>query len=87
VALQLDEPTQVDMVLGEGARDQGALCDKIPDATRGVGYVRIEGVREPTRVRAAYVTGQDIAEMVQLYAPGAATAAWSTTSTSAPTAQ
>jgi S-DNA-T family DNA segregation ATPase FtsK/SpoIIIE len=70
VALQLDEPTQVDMVLGQGARDQGALCDKIPDATRGVGYVRIDGVREPTRVRAAYVTDQDIKVMVHLYAPG-----------------
>jgi S-DNA-T family DNA segregation ATPase FtsK/SpoIIIE len=71
VALQLDEPTQVDMVLGEGARDQGALCDKIPDSTRGVGYVRLDGVREPTRVRAGYVTDRDIAEMVHLYAPGA----------------
>jgi S-DNA-T family DNA segregation ATPase FtsK/SpoIIIE len=70
VALQLDEPTQVDMVLGQGARDQGALCDKIPDATRGVAYVRIDGVREPTRVRAAYVTDQDIKVMVHLYAPG-----------------
>lgn len=71
VALQLDEPGQVDMVLGPGARDQGALCDKIPDSTRGVGYVRVEGVREPTRVRAAYVTDPDIREMAALYAPGA----------------
>jgi S-DNA-T family DNA segregation ATPase FtsK/SpoIIIE len=71
VALQLDEPGQVDMVLGPGARDQGALCDKIPDSTRGVGYVRVEGVREPTRVRAAYVTDDDIRAMAALYAPGA----------------
>jgi S-DNA-T family DNA segregation ATPase FtsK/SpoIIIE len=71
VALQLDEPGQVDMVLGPGARDQGALCDKIPDATRGVGYVRIDGVREPTRVRAAYVGDDDIREMAALYARGA----------------
>jgi DNA segregation ATPase FtsK/SpoIIIE, S-DNA-T family len=69
VALQLDEPTQVDMVLGAGARDQGALCDKIPDSLRGVGYVRVEGVREPTRVRAAYVTDDDIRAMAQLYTP------------------
>jgi S-DNA-T family DNA segregation ATPase FtsK/SpoIIIE len=71
VALQLDEPTQVDMVLGPGARDQGALCDKIPDSLRGVGYVRVEGVREPTRVRAAYVTDDDIRTMAALYAPAA----------------
>ncbi len=71
VALRLDEATQVDMVLGDGARDQGALCDKIPDSLRGVAYVRVEGVREPTRVRAAYVTDQDIRAMAALYAPGA----------------
>ncbi len=71
VALQLDEPTQVDMVLGPGARDQGARCDKIPDSTRGVGYVRMDGVREPTRVRAGYVTDEDIRTMAALYAPGA----------------
>jgi S-DNA-T family DNA segregation ATPase FtsK/SpoIIIE len=70
VALQLDEPGQVDMVLGAGARDQGALCDKIPDGLRGVGYVRVDGVREPTRVRAAYNTDDDIRAMVALYAPG-----------------
>jgi S-DNA-T family DNA segregation ATPase FtsK/SpoIIIE len=71
VALQLDEAGHVDMVLGPGARDQGALCDKIPDTTRGVGYVRVNGVREPTRVRAAYVTDDDIRTMAALYAPGA----------------
>jgi S-DNA-T family DNA segregation ATPase FtsK/SpoIIIE len=71
VALQLDEATQVDMVLGPGARDQGALCDKIPDSLRGVAYLRVEGVREPTRVRSAYVTDEDIRTMAALYAPGA----------------
>jgi S-DNA-T family DNA segregation ATPase FtsK/SpoIIIE len=70
VALRLDEAVQVDMVLGDGARDQGALCDKIPNGLRGVGYVRIDGVREPTRVRAAYVTDEDIRAMAALYAPG-----------------
>jgi S-DNA-T family DNA segregation ATPase FtsK/SpoIIIE len=72
VALQLDEADQVDMVLGPGARDQGALCDKIPDATRGVAYVRTNGVREPMRVRAAYVRDEDIATMAALYGPAPA---------------
>ena len=63
------------MVLGPGARDQGALCDKIPDATRGVAYVRVSGVREPIRVRAAYVADDDIAAMAQLYAPAPSPAA------------
>ncbi len=29
IALRLDEPSQVDMVLGDGARDRGALCEEI----------------------------------------------------------
>jgi len=69
VALRLDESSQVDMVLGEGARDRGALCDKIPESQPGVGYVHIDGVREPTRVRAAYPTNDDIAALVAVYTP------------------
>ena len=67
VALRLDEATQVDMVLGDGARDQGAICDAIPNALPGVGYVRVDGVREPTRVRASKITDEDIAAMVAQY--------------------
>jgi S-DNA-T family DNA segregation ATPase FtsK/SpoIIIE len=68
VGLRLDEPMQVDMVLGDGAREQGARCDRIPSALQGVGYVRLDGVREPIRVRASYVTDQDIAAMTADYA-------------------
>lgn len=57
------------MVLGDGARDRGARCDRISDSLPGVGYVRLDGVREPTRVRAAYVSDDDIAAMALEYAP------------------
>jgi hypothetical protein len=56
------------MVLGDGAREQGARCDRIPMSLPGVGYVRLDGVREPTRVRAGYVTDEDIAAMSRDYA-------------------
>jgi S-DNA-T family DNA segregation ATPase FtsK/SpoIIIE len=69
VALRLDSPTEVDMVLGDSAREQGAYCDRIPASLPGVGYVRVDGVREPTRVRAGHVTDDDIAAMVRDYAP------------------
>jgi DNA segregation ATPase FtsK/SpoIIIE, S-DNA-T family len=69
IALRLDSPTEVDMVLGDSAREQGALCDRIPASLPGVGYVRVDGVREPTRVRAGHVTDEDIAAMVCDYAP------------------
>ena len=63
IALRLDESDQVDMVLGDGARDRGALADQIsplPWTGAGVGYVRLEASPDPVRVRAAYVTDADI---------------------------
>lgn len=72
VALRLDEPSQVDMVLGDGARRRGARCDQIPESLPGVGYVRVDGVREPVRVRAAFVSDADIAEVVTVASTGVA---------------
>lgn len=58
------------MVLGDGARARGADCDTIPETTPGVGYVRLDGQREPVRVRAAYVTDDDIRAMAREYRAG-----------------
>jgi S-DNA-T family DNA segregation ATPase FtsK/SpoIIIE len=69
VALRLLEDTQVDMVLGRSARQRGAECDRIAPSLPGVGYVVLEGVREPVRVRAAYVSDDDLAEMVERWSP------------------
>ena len=66
IALRLDEPAQVDMVLGDGARDRGALCDEIsatPSVGAGVGFVRLETSPDPVRVRAAFVSDEDIHTM------------------------
>ncbi|MGO9163596.1 MAG: FtsK/SpoIIIE domain-containing protein [Streptosporangiaceae bacterium] len=66
IALRLDEPSQADLVLGDGARDHGALCDQIsadPATGAGVGYMRLETSPDPVRVRAAWVTDDDIAAM------------------------
>ncbi|MEU7889285.1 FtsK/SpoIIIE domain-containing protein [Microbispora bryophytorum] len=71
IALRLDESEQVDMVLGDGARDRGALADHIspvPELGAGVGYVRLETSPDPVRVRAAYVADADIRAMVAEFA-------------------
>ncbi|TMR12376.1 cell division protein FtsK [Nonomuraea turkmeniaca] len=73
IALRLDESEQVDMVLGDGARDRGALADHIspvPELGAGVGYVRLETSPDPIRVRAAYVSDTDICVMAGAFAPG-----------------
>ena len=78
IALRLDEPSQVDMVLGDGARDRGARCDDIspdPVTGAGVGFVRLETDPDPVRVRAAFVSDDDIRAMNLYYAPGLATSA------------
>jgi S-DNA-T family DNA segregation ATPase FtsK/SpoIIIE len=72
IAMRLDEPEQVDMVLGDGSRDRGALADLIPNdpATgAGVAYVRLETDPDPVRVRAAWVTDADIRAMAAEFAP------------------
>ena len=66
IALRLDEPTQADLVLGDGAHDRGALCEEIsadPATGAGVGYVRLETSPDPVRVRAGFVTDTDIHDM------------------------
>ncbi|MBG0814322.1 FtsK/SpoIIIE domain-containing protein [Planomonospora sp. ID82291] len=71
IALRLDESEQVDMVLGDGARDRGALADHIspiPEQGAGVGYVRLEASPDPIRVRAAYVSDADIRAMAEAVA-------------------
>lgn len=65
IALRLDNPIQVDMVLGEGARDLGATADHISELTPGVAFVRVEGTRALRRVRSAYLTDEDIAGLAR----------------------
>ena len=62
------------MVLGDGARDRGALCDEIsadPATGAGVGIVRLEASPDPVRVRAAFVSDDDIRDMAAAYAVSA----------------
>ena len=63
IAMRLDEPEQVDMVLGDGARDRGAACELIatdPATGAGVAFVRLEADPDPVRVRAGWVSDADI---------------------------
>ncbi len=72
IAMRLDEPDQVDMVLGDGARDRGGHADLIstdPATGAGVAYVRLESDPDPVRVRAAWVSDDDIRAMVADLAP------------------
>jgi S-DNA-T family DNA segregation ATPase FtsK/SpoIIIE len=74
IAMRLDEPEQVDMVLGDGARDRGAACELIsPDPATGAGvaFVRLESDPDPVRVRAGWVSDVDIRELAAACLPEA----------------
>jgi S-DNA-T family DNA segregation ATPase FtsK/SpoIIIE len=67
IGLRMTDRDQVDMVLGAGARLRGARCDQILESLPGVGYVGIDGVAEPVRVRFAHLTDTHIEQMVERY--------------------
>ncbi|MEU8186732.1 FtsK/SpoIIIE domain-containing protein [Micromonospora carbonacea] len=63
IALGLTEAGQVDLVLGDGARNRGALADQMPRWAKGVGYVILDGTPEPARVRFSYITDDHIRQL------------------------
>lgn len=67
IALRLNESGHVDLALGDGSRNRGALCDQIPIEARGVGYVVLDHHPEPTRVRFGYVDDDTIKQMAVAY--------------------
>lgn len=67
IALGLTDRGQVDLVLGDGARDRGALADQIPITAKGVGYVLIDGQPEPARVRFSYIDDALIRDMAATF--------------------
>jgi S-DNA-T family DNA segregation ATPase FtsK/SpoIIIE len=69
IALALVEAEQTDLVLGRGARIRGADCSRIPLTTPGVGFVWCDGEAEPSRVRAGWVSDDDITAMAAAYTP------------------
>lgn len=71
ILLRVTEPDHVALVLGPGARDRGARADKIPFSLPGVGFVQVDGVPEPVRVRFAHVTDDHIRAVVAARRPPA----------------
>lgn len=63
IAMRLDEPEQVDMVLGDGVRERGATAHEISEDTPGVAWAKLDGRRDPQRVRAFHTTDADLDEL------------------------
>lgn len=71
VCLAVTAASHVDMALGDGARDRGALADQIPGGPEhaGIGFVLDDLTRAPVRFRAGWVADADIDELVTRATP------------------
>ena len=58
VCLRVTAKSHVGMVLGDQAYERGAWANRIPESDAGTGYVWGEGIREPLRVRAGWVSDE-----------------------------
>lgn len=69
IAMRLETKNQVDMALGEGAYENGARPNEIPDdpSAAGHAFVKVQGTRAPQLVRAAFVGNDDIKAMEARY--------------------
>ncbi|MDT0351714.1 FtsK/SpoIIIE domain-containing protein [Pseudonocardia charpentierae] len=74
ICLGVTAASHVDMALGDGARDRGALADEIPGDPdhAGIGFVIDTGSRLPVRFRAGWVTDTDIDDLTTRCAPNQA---------------
>jgi S-DNA-T family DNA segregation ATPase FtsK/SpoIIIE len=71
VCLGVTAASHVDMVLGEGALDRGALAHEIPldEDHAGIGFRMDKGTRLPRRLRIGYTSDADVQELNRLCAP------------------
>jgi S-DNA-T family DNA segregation ATPase FtsK/SpoIIIE len=69
VGMRMDEPGQVAMIHGQGARNRGSLCDQISHLTPGVCFVQEDGRAGFRRARAFLVTDEDVDRIVAQYKP------------------
>lgn len=65
VALRMSEANETNLILGQGARAQGAIADMIPKAHPGIGYVIRDGQAGYDRARAAFVSDDEIEATVR----------------------
>ncbi|MGF1648357.1 MAG: FtsK/SpoIIIE domain-containing protein [Kineosporiaceae bacterium] len=67
VAFRLDEPSQVDMVLGDGALSRGAACPAIRTDLAGVCYARPDGTPDPIRARVLFLSDHAVTALTRHY--------------------
>jgi S-DNA-T family DNA segregation ATPase FtsK/SpoIIIE len=67
IGLRLTEASQTDLVLGDGMRQRGAACERIPQGLPGVGYVVLDGDPTPVRVRFSYHSDDHIRDLAATY--------------------
>src|SRR6266542_4969793 len=67
IGLRMAEDTHVALTLGDGMRDRGALCDRIPMSQPGTSFVVLDGDPVPERVRFTFNKDADITWLAREY--------------------
>ncbi len=67
IGLRLRDALETSMVLGEGMREKGALCQQIPSTLPGVAYVVPDDGGDPIRVRAGHANDELIAQVADAF--------------------
>lgn len=67
LALRVDTPTEVRMLLGDGARSAGARADKISRNMPGTGFMLTETDNRPIRFRTPFVSDAEIQMLARDY--------------------
>jgi DNA segregation ATPase FtsK/SpoIIIE, S-DNA-T family len=68
ICLRVSAKSHVAMVLGDGAYERGAWANRIGESEAGVGYVFGDGIREPLRIRAGWVSDETIKQLEEFVA-------------------
>jgi DNA segregation ATPase FtsK/SpoIIIE, S-DNA-T family len=63
ICLRVSAKSHVGMVLGDQAYERGAWANRITETEAGTGYVFGEGIREPLRIRAGWVSDEAIKQL------------------------
>lgn len=67
IGLRLASWSETDMVLGQGARERGALCHEIPVSLPGTAFVVPAHDSRPVRVRAGFVDDDSIRQLATTF--------------------
>lgn len=67
IGMRLSEVGEVDLIMGQGARERGAACHRIEKSMPGTAYVLVDDQPEAIRIRFPWISDDEVRDIGQLY--------------------